>query len=638
MNDQLPKPLPIQPEEMDILSPRSRLSCDEWAEKYRKLSSKTTNLAGDWSNDYVPFMVEPMRAASDVGTRQVTVSACSQASKTELLLNFTGWVIDQSPGPLLTVLPTEADTNRRVNTRLRYLFESTPQLLRHLPGGKLDALNIGKETILDNMIMYTGWAGSPAAMADNPVCYVILDEVCKFPVSSGKEADPVSLAKDRQRTFYARSKLLCVSTPVHLGDLIDREYNAGSKEQHWGRCPHCGESHVFKWACVVLDKTKSGRLLDPRKYEDGGHARYACPRCGACWTEQHRWQAVCDGRWAPSGCVVDVNGRIVGTTAASNHRSFRVTAMMLYPGFQTIDRLALDWAAAQLAKKAGDVGPLQNFINSQLDEPWVEAQKHTDIDKLRPHIGTYKSGLVPAGVVGLTAGIDVQIDHVWVTVTGWGYMSEAWSIFDGRIETGDTKELSNYKLIQQLLYYPWPLADVKDKVMYICKAAIDCGYRGDVVFDFCRQCSPVDIVPVRGDDTVRTRTFRAVKIGGGAMIRYDLNVTVLKDRLYRLLFEASVPGPGFFHLHADTDDDTLQQLTSEEQLLVRKGRGGKKKISWELKKQHRENHLWDCRVYSAFAGELAGVRLIADSAGFAAPQRVTAKPKGGGFLDNLPRL
>jgi phage terminase large subunit GpA-like protein len=582
-----------------------------------------------------------MEKLSEPGTKQVTVMACVQSSKTEIGLNFLGWIIEEAPGPALIVMPREDDTNRRINTRIKPMFQSSKFLLAHLPMGKLENINIGKETVLDNMILFIGWAGSAAALADNPVCYVWLDEVGKFPARTGREADPVSLAKDRQTTFFTRSKLYCDSTPVKQNDLIDREYKAGDEEDLWFKCPFCDEFHLPDWfENVKLDHSKEGHLLNPDEYEAGGHARYVCPACKKSWTEKDRWQAVTDGIWAPEGCTVERGGKIAGNVPVTTHYSFRVHAMMLYPGFQTIDHLAVKWAAAILAKKTGDVGPLQDFYNSYLARPFEEREKETAESVLVKHVGTYKSGTVPAGVQMLTAGFDVQLDHIWFIVDGWGFMSEAWLIAAGRLETGDTSLLENYRLVEKMLAAPWPLEADEKTVGVIYKAAIDCNYRPDVVKDLCVRHNDV-LMPVRGDDSVRSRVFRAsretITVGQYRinLIRYDLNTNTIKDRLYRLLYETDTPGAGYMHLHADTTDETYEQLASEEQRKIRSG--SHYDTIW-VRKGSRPNHLWDCSVYSAFAAELAGSRFLQDPAMIKPKPKIKAEPRHEGFLDNLPKL
>lgn len=612
-------------------------SLSVWAEEKYILPKETAELAGPWSNEYVPFLQLPMAWLSDVATRQVTICACSQSAKTELSNILIGRTVDVNPAPTLLVMPRENDANRRVATRLRAMFKSTPHLLRHL-GGRIERLNIGKETIFDNMILYIGWANSPAALADNPVCIVILDEAAKFPPSTGREADPYSLVKKRQRTFRSRSKLLIMSTPVGEGDLFDVEFEKGDKNEWFVKCPFCEMYHVLKNANVELDKDRRGKLLEAEAYRAGGHARYVCPACQGPWDEFMRWEAVCSGKYAPAGCTVARGGRVIGNVPVTTHHSCRVTALMLHPVFQTVDDLAGDWANAMVAKKAGNVKPLQDYINSQLAEHWKEKEKETSIKQLDLHIGNARLGIVPAGVQMITCGIDVQVDHVWVTVDGWGYLSEVWSIFEGRLETGDTKELGNWEIVRRFLKTPWVSELDPDVNFYILKTAIDVGYRPEVVKNFCSQCTELDIVQVRGDDSVRSRPYRASKIAGGLMIRYDLNLGIYKDRLFRLLFESVVPGPGFWHLHKDVTEETLQHLTAEEQRPIRTKRRKKYELIWVLKKEHLQNHLWDCKVYSSFASELCGAQSLPSLEPVApVPAKKQARSRSG-FLDDLPKL
>ncbi len=630
------RPLPTQPEVLDAWISHDVMSLADWAEDRYILPEETAEHSGPWSNDYVPFMLEPMRWLSDMATREVTVCACSQAAKTELSNILIGRTVDVAPAPTLIVMPRENDTNRRIATRLRPMFKSTPSLLHHL--GKLENLNIGKETILDNMILYIAWSNSPAALADNPVCHVILDEVGKYPPATGKEADPINLAKKRQRTYRPRSKLLVMSSPVGEGDIFDAEFQKGDKNEWHAKCPFCGVYHIMKWANVELDKDDAGNLLDAETYRTMEHARYVCPACKKPWDEYQRWDAVSSGRYAPAGCSVDPSGLIVGNVPVTTHHSCRITALMLHPVFQTIDDLAGDWADAIKAKKMANIKPLQDFINSQLAEPWKETEKATSRKQLQSHIGTYRKGTVPAGVQLLSCGVDIQIDHVWVTVDGWGYLSEAWSIFEGRLETGDTSELENLEVLRRFLKTPWISPDNPDIPFFIYRTAIDVGYRPEVIKDFCRQCTELYLIQVRGDDSVRTRPFRATKIAGGTMIRYDLNVSEYKNRLYRLLFDSAIPGPGYWHLNADTTDEILNHLTAEEQRPVRTRRKQRYELVWVLKKEHLPNHIWDAKVYSSLAAELSGAHSL-QSLEEQKPKRPEKKRSGrSGFLDDLPSL
>lgn len=636
----LPTPLELQSEEKEVLQLRSSIGIADWALKNRKLSRKTTRFHGKWSHEYVPFLVEPMDSLSDPNIQQVTVEACAQGAKTEIGLNLLGWIVDKRPGPTLIVMPTEVDTKRRVATRIKPLFESTPILLKHI-SGSANKINLTDATVMDNMLLYLGWSGSASALADNPVQYVILDEVGKFPSRIGNEADAVSLAKDRTTTYGKDSKIYVCSTPTIEGDSIDREYNLGDQRQWWTKCPYCERYQILTWKNVELETLEDKTLLAPEDYENGEHAWYVCPHCKKKWSESDRWKAVCAGKWVPKNCSIDKNGTVIGEIFDTKKRSYKITALMLYPGFMTIDVLAAEWVAANISKRTGDVGPLQNFINSRLAEPWKESEKITSASKLKNHIGNYSSSEVPEGVQLITCGADVQKDHIWVSVEGWGYLSEVWTIFEGRIETGDTKEISNYEVLRQFLHTPWRCANSQKAVKYIAKTAIDSRYATDVVYDFCRKCSELDIVPIMGDDSVIRAPFRATKIAGGTRIRYNLNLLRLKDRLFRLLFESKTSGPGFWHLPKDFSEDYIRQLCSEERQIPR---NKKQRQRWVIKSGYSDNHLWDCKVYSLFASDLAGARSLLsmeELQKYIEKRRAkTARKKRpqSGFLDNLPKI
>jgi phage terminase large subunit GpA-like protein len=408
------------------------------------------------------------------------------------------------------------------------------------------------------------------------------------------------------------SKLLGTSTLALAGDLTDRELQAGDQRQNWVKCPFCKQRHVTKWKYVDLDKDSARGLLDPKDYLMGDCARYVCPECGVLWTEQDRWNAVTDGVWAPRDCKVTPEGRITGKVFSNPQKSYYVPSFLIYPGFMTMGKLAKLWAVAQREKKKGDIGPLQNFINSRLTETFTQAEQKTDVDMLRPHIGNYEAGTVPQGVAFLTAAIDVQIDHFWFGVIGWGYLSQAWLIFAARIEGGDTKHIANYNTLREYLSMSFPLVEDPDKTMHIKKIGIDCNYRPHTVIDFCSQCTEVDIVPVRGDPHVKASVSRAKKLEDGKTIRYDLDVDILKSRLHRLLFQAKVPGPGYMHLYKDIPEEYLEQLASEEQRTVRTKRRNETK--WVLKNEHQPNHIFDLSGYATFIAELAGLRAIRDPA------------------------
>lgn len=80
-----------------------------------------------------------------------------------------------------------------------------------------------------------------------------------------------------------------------------------------------------------------------------------------------------------------------------------------------------------------------------------------------------------------------------------------------------------------------------------------------------------------------------------------------------------------------------QRLTSEEQRVIRVR--GRDRLTWAIKSEHRAHHIWDCKVYSVFVAEVAGVRLLQKARKTTAGTvRRRRKRPTERFLDNLPQL
>jgi len=637
-------PLTIQPEEVEAWRPRETLGVVEWAERYRVLSRKTSEISGRWSWDYCPYLVEPAEAWTDPAVRAVVLAKPTQTGGTELANNIVGRTIFCDPAPLLVVMPVERDVRRRVRTRLRPMFESAPSLMAHLPGGDVDNLNIGDETVLDHMILYLGWATSAAALADSPVCYVILDEIGKYPARVGREADPISLAEDRQRTFYWATTLI-VSSPTDTESILQREYMGGDRCEYNAPCPKCGTFQPLVWPNVELDKDDDGHLLPPGTYAAGGRARYRCAACREAWTESERWEATLAGVYVPEGGQAVPIGRrrrgepgrearswaarragrgadvwIAGDLAPHRTRSFHYTALAAYWGFVSVADLAAKWAAACVARSAGDIGPMVNFINAQLGEPWEERDTETAVDVLRARVESRREDLVPPESGILTAGVDVQADHVYLCVWAWAYLFEGWLVRYERVPTGDTRQLENWGPVADALERAYEVetdaGDPPRPPVPITLAFVDSGFRPTEVYTFCRSMISTDTRPVKGQPNLEVPYRSGVleydprsgKVAAYSIRLWSLQVDLFKDRLAHQ-YHVPEAGPGYVHFPAGASTELLMQLSAEHRRIIRT-RSGLMRSAWVRRPDRPRNHWWDCSVYALAAADVAGVRNL----------------------------
>ena len=112
-----------------------------------------------------------------------------------------------------------------------------------------------------------------------------MDEVDRFPLSSGAEGSPIELADRRTQNFHNK-KSIRVSTPTLDGiSLIQREYEKSSQEEWTLKCPHCGGYQVLNWDNIKWEK------------KDYTTVKLLCSHCGILSTEKEWKNKERVGKW-----------------------------------------------------------------------------------------------------------------------------------------------------------------------------------------------------------------------------------------------------------------------------------------------------------------------------------------------------
>ena len=607
----IPRPLPLQPAEVELLKVR-RMPMDEWAEANYVLTEMTASTPGAWRNEYTTFLVEPMRRLSAPGPAEVTVMACTQGGKTELGNIFLGYVIDQCPAPFMIIMPNRYTAKRRVNVRYRAMFEGCPRLKMRLPGGSVENLNIGSETILSGMPLYLGYAGSPAALADVPVCCLHIDEVVLFPLDSGGEGEPTKLAERRTRTFRLRRKILTTSSGGVVGDVLDVSFAKGTECEWWARCPRCSRYHQMEWDRVGLAHDDDGRLLGSEAYKDDANSFYECPHCQAHWSERERGDAVAAGEWVPRGMRIDASGRRFGQGKRTNHFSCRITAWMLHPRFQTIAGLAEEWAQAMAAKKAGNIAPLRDFITKQKGESWEERGREIDEDRLAKKINKkLHKRCVPNTCRCVVMGADYHEDETGQVRIDYTTKAFAPGMISSTVDAGS---VDSFEALDRVIFKS-PLVWVEDSESpepAIIAVFIDSGFYPDKIYTWCRkhkglawptkgvqtQRIPLDIKEldkVMEDAKRRARRAKAKRYTGMHLIHVD--TSHFKDQVSSWC-EAEIGSEGSTEFFAELPEWYLAELCAEHKVQEKRGSGIR--FVW-VSKGGKPSHSLDTEVAAAAA-------------------------------------
>ena len=257
-----------------MLPPRDIL-VSQWADENRVLTGGAAAERGQWRTRH--YQREPMDVLSPGHPcRQVVLLSAAQMMKTEVLLNFLGFIADVDPGPVLVVEPRTEDAKALSKDRVAPMFKSTPALRGKIaPVKSRDSNNTTLHKVFVNgagHITFTG-AISPSGLAMRPIRYALLDEVDRYPASAGTEGDPVSLAIQRTAEFQHNKKIVMASTPTVKGvSRIEMAWKESDQRDYFVPCPKCGHYQVL----VLGDGTGPG-LVWPEDLPDD--AMYRCAGC-----------------------------------------------------------------------------------------------------------------------------------------------------------------------------------------------------------------------------------------------------------------------------------------------------------------------------------------------------------------------
>ena len=594
-----------------------KISVSKWADESRYLDDETSAEPGRWRTERTPYLRGIMDAFTDPLVEQVTIKASTQVGKTESILNMLGYAMDQDPGPALLVMPRKEDAKTISSDRVKPMAELSPAISRHLTGYDDDLTNYSIS--IDRMTLYLAWSQSPASLAGKPIRYLFLDEINKYLPFSGKEADPLKLATERTRTFW-NLKIVTVSTPTIEEGYISREYERSDQCKYHVPCPHCGKYQVLVFPQIKFPKGER----NPETIKAKRLAWYECVECEKTITDVMKQKMMIKGEWIPEGGSINNKGKIKGKKNYITHRGFWINA--LYSPWLTFSEIA-----AEFLNVKGRSELLMNFVNSWLAEEWKEKIEERKPDKLKKLALEYPAGTVPDGVIVLTAGVDVQLDHFYYVVRGWGVGYESWKIASARVECWEDVFLMFNK------YYPSEVPGIEPYQVHL--ACVDTGYKTTEVYDVCREWVGLARA-IKGKQDLGGLLYKMTNLDKypngknipGGLKLCNLDVTLFKDKVARFI-NTGIEGTSKWHLHRDPSGAYLEEMCAEAKVIER-GKSGHSREVWKKLSSHAANNFWDCEIYAVAAAEMLRVYALREED--KPKPTILDKPKkirkGGGWI------
>ena len=564
-----------QKEALKFLKPPEDITVSEWADKYRILDAKTSAMPGPWRTEQTPYLKGIMDEFNNYETEEIVYIKPTQVGGTECLQNMAGYIIQQDPAPTMIVYPTDKLAESISENRLQPMIKAAPTLKKRFLENESSKL----ELQFDGMYLTLAGSNSPSSLASKAIRFLFLDEVDKYPGASKKEADPISLARERTKTFHNR-KIFITSTPtLKTGHIWKAKEDADIEKHFFVPCPHCGEYIEFKWKQVHFPKEEGMSLADRAEF-----ASYVCQECGCVITDQDKPDMLRLGEWR---------------TVKQNTKFVRKVAFWMNTLYSPFVRFSE--VVKEFLKSKDDPEQLQNFVNSWLAEPWEDTKLKTNADLVMERQTEYEELVVPDWAKILTGGVDVQENCLYWTIRAWGSYLTSQNIAHG--------QAFSFQEVERVMNLEYQMPD--GTPMVVALALIDSGYNADLVYDFCVSNSDWAL-PSKGSSNPMLSHYKMSTVNKTDSRAFGMNLVLVDTGKYKDMIAGRMKkknGSGSWMVYAGCDREYAEQVTAEHKVNVKKG-NGKVKQEWQLKTSHADNHYLDCEVYALAAADALGVRSL----------------------------
>lgn len=379
---------PCRARALRALIPPPRQNLSAWIEREVKLADTVSALPGPIR--LYAFQRGIADAISDSAFERVTVIKSARIGYTTLLVGALASHVVNDPAPVLFVLPTDDDCRKFIVGNVEPTFEASPALAGALSGDLRGKRN--RNTILSRRFpggsLQIVAAKAPRNLRAHNTRILFIDEADAMEVTA--DGSPIALAETRTMSFPDR-KIVLGSTPLfEETSHVIRAYAKSDQRIFEVPCPACGVFHEIKWDDIRWPEG------EPEK------AHWRCPSCKEPIDEKHKYVMVEQGQW--SATRPEVKG----------HAGFRINALVSPLANAAWGKLAVEFLEAK-----GDPSTWQPFVNNVLGQRWSLRGEEIDETTLAARAERFDLNAIPAAVLAMTAGFDVQRDRLEITIIGW---------------------------------------------------------------------------------------------------------------------------------------------------------------------------------------------------------------------------
>lgn len=585
-------------------APPPKLRIDEWAEKYRILSSEETHSPGPFSLEATPVLREILQACSDPTIRKVVVQKSAQVGYTVgVVANVLGYHVHHRPSVQIAVFPREKSAKDFAAEKFDPMVRATKPLAARVSLKSRAAGNSQTRKHYPGGLIKLVGSNSPSDVKSTSARVVIIEEPDDASCDVRGQGDSIKLAEERAKAYPDHLILIGGTPTAKNASSIEAEILASDQRKYHVPCHACGDEHIPAWGCVVIPENHD---LPPR--EIYGHARwesayYVCPACGVPWTDEERHSAI-------------RRGHFEATAPATAAAGFLLNELLSTFDGSRVPVLARKYLEAKHKQDEGDHSEMIAFWNSTLGEPWEYRGELPEEDELRERAEAYAEWSVPAGGLIPLVAVDVQHDRLAVTCWVIGRREEMWLTFWGELP-GQTIVPFAGAWVDLDILLENTVRHASGAELRIAAVAIDSsdGQTSAAVYDYVRKRNrssrPVFAIKGASDSEGKVEIWKPPQVqsidphrNGRKSDKHGVHVHIIgvakaKDTLLGWAQEGgrvrlTGEGPSRMHWYENVRQDFYEQLLSEIKIPQRQN---PKRRQWK-KRTGRPNEALDCTVYT----------------------------------------
>ena len=467
--------------------PTEDLTLSEHSDRYRKVSPESGSpWPGDFRTDRVPYLREPQDCLHpDHPARRVVARWAAQLGKSTAIENWFCFIVDQSPGSMMIVLPTLEEATKFNRVKLQPTIEVSKRIAHKvLPVSSRD-----EQGSTTSFKRYAGGfcqivnAGSSKGLQMVSIKYLAMDEVTGYPKDVDGRGSPRDQARARQKMYGDLAKEWQGSTPGIAGEcVITEDFEAGDQRYFYLPCPHCRTYQPLTFEMM--------RGADP---EQGLPVHMRCMSCDKPILDGHKREMMEHGEWiarrAPEG-----SDPVPLAIPAEEFNGWRCPpcegrcrdwqpSYHLWAAYAPREKWSAIWERWEDAE--GDVTKLRTFFQQDLAEPYDPGGVTVEWEKIVEAVrdASRPARVIPPWAALVVSAADVQSYGIkWLVYAigpGDQYQLIDREIFEGPPDQSDEPWIN----LSDALGRSYPTENGGEKG--IDQSGVDSGFATDRVYRFC---------------------------------------------------------------------------------------------------------------------------------------------------------